>query len=354
LSHSLSLEGYEDVRDVASGLADYIREAERTPYSISIGRVWTADTRVSRATAAVLCGRLKQEGVMGEIELTEREDLDPQRSSPYAEPKTRQEFVGGLKQDVETELDQLQESGSRKALLIVGHQPLLTWLAAEFLRPMLPRLSSSPLPSLRSSELACLRRSRTKGGRERWSLMWTLSSSDPDTLRDLRDKVKSKMDVAKILGGFIAAALAFLLNDLLSGVNLRNPGLAAGLRFAAAVSFFAAAWLYLATVYFYDRLLMPVRFWGEGGPSRSRPPWLIWRPPTSDVWILYQNMIRVWRRTFMPATFLVGLGLLLAAGAQLRPMTAPQLWGVAAAALVLVVSLFGYTVLSRPRLGVQD
>jgi hypothetical protein len=80
--------------------------------------------------------------------------------------------------------------------------------------------------------------------------------------------------------------------------------------------FLAAVSMYLLTMYAYDRLLMPKRFWAEDLPPEDlgrRPKWIVWRPPSSDSWILYQNMMRIWYCLFTPATYAVVIALLFLA-----------------------------------------
>jgi hypothetical protein len=91
-------------------------------------------------------------------------------------------------------------------------------------------------------------------------------------------------------------------------------------RLAVQIGFallLAALALYLMTMYAYDRLLMPIRFWGEGSRRRRRA-WLPARPPSSAAWVLYRNMMRIWYMIFTPATVLVGMAFTLLAITLLR------------------------------------
>ncbi len=110
---------------------------------------------------------------------------------------------------------------------------------------------------------------------------------------DLRDKLKSKMDVAKFFAGFIS---------LVAGIALRESAgsVAANLGLALIVLSLGLA---VATLFAYDRLLMPPRFWFE--------------PPTDTHELnfgLRDEMISVWRCLFIPCViaFFGGLLLLLA------------------------------------------
>ena len=63
------------------------------------------------------------------------------------------------------------------------------------------------------------------------------------------------------------------------------------------------------------------------------------RPPSSNAYILYQNMVRVWQSMFLPASGCALLGLLCLAYAALLP---------------LVGVTVGWYWKFRPRLGTQD
>jgi hypothetical protein len=124
--------------------------------------------------------------------------------------------------------------------------------------------------------------------------------------------------------------------------------IAAGLLFVSLV-------LYLASMYSYDRLLMPDRFWGERRPRPTRRldrgrGWLVQRPPSSTAWVLYVNMMRVWRGLFTPATVCVVAALLALAAVALH-LTANQFILVAVPAAALVCALVLWF---RPVLGSED
>lgn len=102
----------------------------------------------------------------------------------------------------------------------------------------------------------------------------------------------------------------------------------------------AALALYLLSMYSYDRILMPPRFWSEGpdrtreetgtGDSRrwpvirrlvqrrTRGSWLPRRPPSSSAWVVFRNMQRIWFWLFTPANVLVGLAFAIFGSALLR------------------------------------
>ncbi|GAA2208042.1 hypothetical protein GCM10009850_035000 [Nonomuraea monospora] len=209
----------------------------------------------------------------------------------------------------------------RNAVLIVGHQPQLSRLADAMARdPGCPghrRWRRLRVP-IAHGEVICLVFADRYGA---WPfyrpprVLWSVAPADNAVMTDLKEKIKSKLDTAKLLGTaitFILGAMLALLTDTnrwgaLESAEQLLAQVAAGLLLASFV-------LYLATLYAYDRLTMPPRFWTElsprQGPRLRRGRRLVSRPPSSAVWVLYQNMQRVWWGLFTPAT--VGFGLALA------------------------------------------
>ena len=121
-------------------------------------------------------------------------------------------------------------------------------------------------------------------------LLWTLDPSSRETVQELRDKIKLKMDVGKVLGGLISAVLVLFLDPAkmkdLAGRD--QPWTLFGTwsvatywpALGSAVLFLMAAILYLLMLYAYDRLLMPEQFWSM---TAADPPgaWPVRRPPSS-------------------------------------------------------------------------
>ena len=233
-------------------------------------------------------------------------------------------------------------------VLVFGHQPLLGWIAHE--------LTGKALPIARSEILCIAIEDKNLTKPRRGYLRWAISPTDDEVIKDLKDKIKSKMDTAKLLGGFITAVLGFLLASL---VDKNKMDYLAGYEWALYVSaalFFAAVGLYLTTMYAYDRLLMPRRFWGATPPpedSAKRPKWLVWRPPSSAAWVLYQNMMRVWSNLFTPATCAVVGGLLFLGYAVFKP----EGMFIVLFLSILVTGLVGFWFYYRrfgPRIGSED
>jgi hypothetical protein len=195
--------------------------------------------------------------------------------------------------------------------------------------------------------------------------IWSLTLTDSDTEPLLREKIRGKMESAKLLGGIVGAGLGLVLagfHDLASGwssnmdewmgkyrcetawavtneINAKAKiasadeatklasELAADEKerdrscvpnldtervafFGVSISLLAlAAGLYCLAYLSYDRLLMPTRFWAATEPIDMRWRGVVWRPPSSSLLVMHQNMQRIWFRAFIPATLFSGAAL---------------------------------------------
>jgi hypothetical protein len=188
---------------------------------------------------------------------------------------------------------------SGNAVLVVGHQPHLSWLTDLLLRrSRLWRFRNFAVPISRA-ELVCLAFPsgksrvpwRTSGRPGR--VLWTIAADDSKAAEDIRAKIKSKMETAKLLSGIITFTLGAVLGFLLDGAKWDKLTARSSVQIAA-VLLLAALVLYLATMYAYDTLLMPDRFWGERRPSRRKLSrgrnWLVERPPSSAAWVGRVNL----------------------------------------------------------------
>jgi phosphohistidine phosphatase SixA len=248
-------------------------------------------------------------------------------------------------------LDELTRSiarGEGRAVLIIGHMPQLGWLAARMLgnRPWWRALVDGPAPllPLKNAEVAAIVVEPEFRGRPAGWLNWTIAPDDATAVDEVREKIKSKMEVAKLLGGLMSLVLSGVL---LAPGRLHELG-DRGAVTVAAVAFLIAIGLFLRTMYAYDQLLMPRRFWGEQLGTR-RPRWLVRRPPSSAAWVLYQNMMHIWTFVFTPATVAVLVGLIALAYAALD-LSAPATVAVA----IVLAAATAYALRQRPVLGTQD
>ncbi|MET9078614.1 hypothetical protein ABZX95_42310 [Streptomyces sp. NPDC004232] len=198
----------------------------------------------------------------------------------------------------------------RRSVLVVGHQPQLSLLADEFLNRGWPLRPRRPPVPLGRADVVCI---AFKGSCA--ELQWTISYDDSKAADQVREKIQRKMDTAKLLSGALTFGLTVIFGVLLKQEQLKALGSRTWSVQAAAVVLLLAAVLYFATLYAYDSLLMPERFWGEqrgaGGGHSLRPRWRVARPPSSAAWVLYQNMMRVWRYLFTTATVLTASGIAL-------------------------------------------
>ena len=182
--------------------------------------------------------------------------------------------------------------------------------------------------------------------------MWALTSGADGDIAEIKAKIKSKMDTAKVFGGFVTAVLTFVVGQYATtGPKTLYWAAVRGISLAALA---VAILLYLMTLFWYDRLLMPQRFWGilRSGKEDAVSK-VLRRPPSSPLWVLYQNMQRTWRLLFVPATYATAIGIVSFAVGRIEPSPATALViFVASAAVITITAWWGWR--SRPILGVRD
>lgn len=117
---------------------------------------------------------------------------------------------------------------------------------------------------------------------------------------ELREKLKSKIDVAKFFAGFITLLIGFLLN----GGKLTSTFSKIGIVFLISSLGFC-----VGAVFTYDHLLTPRKFWNaltdvqrQEDPFQER---------------LRKEMVRSWWWLFVPAVGCFGIGFLLVIGQEL-------------------------------------
>jgi hypothetical protein len=236
--------------------------------------------------------------------------------------------------------------------LLVGNDPLIGWVASKLTRRDTP---------VARGELVCLVKEPRPG--TRWRLLWTLSEDGETAAEAIRTKIKSKMNTAGALGAVIVALTTFLLQNSLQ----KQPTLWQWLAFAALA---LSAGLYFASLFLYDTLQMPPRFWSSRFPSRPRNAGrlrTIWahlrhgrpsvaRPPSSTARVLQASMVHVWNWIFTPATVLAGVGvacLALGASTNSGPLGL-HLWEILPAIVVLAAAAGTWVAWHRPNLGTSD
>lgn len=294
---SLAGEGKEDTTQIARALAEVLNELPDEG-QIRIGQVWRGTYSHVTQTAAIMMDALEQhidsDGQrLSDGETLLKEDFDPSNFGPYENKGVQVSCARELK----AQLDAWEDSGDgSNAILVAGNQPLLGWIGFELLKESMP---------IGRSEVVCL---SSRSSNDKWSLLWSLAPKDDETAKLLREKIKSKMDIAKLLGAFVIAIFGLIFGVLLGGNTLEDleSSQQVFLYISAALFLFSIG-MYFASMYAYDGLLMPTRFWASKPPKAKRPGWLVWRPPSSSTRVLYQNMVRIWNYLFTPATISVVL-----------------------------------------------
>ena len=329
----LSAKGAADVQQVVRRLAEYLSVHE---HELKVDAVRHGDYRQVRATIGLLQRGMQIEDVWpepGDVRPTTALNPDvfwKERRVPCDVPR----LARGPRS--------LPEVGC--ALLLVGHEPQLGTIAGELLRWVRPRRvrpRSYPTPS---AAVLCIQLGAAPWRRPR--VLWVIEPTDDKTAEQLRQKIASKMDVAKVFGGVVTLAVGIVLNLLADSNKVAALSHPVAAYFAAAALAIALV-LYVSTLYAYDSLLMPTRFWATAVAKRRRRSSVVERPPSSANLVLQQNMINIWSRQFTMANFLVvaGFGLLAWAILKISPW-----WILGAAALAGVVAFFG----RRVNLGTQD
>jgi len=120
----------------------------------------------------------------------------------------------------------------------------------------------------------------------------------------LREKIRSKMDVAKFFATFITLLIALLLGA--------DGGLSIVSSKLGVVLLLGSAGFCIAAVFAYDSLLMPQKYWGESTKVMSESKF-------QDV--LSEMMVKTWSWLFIPAVGLFGLGVVLSLVGPLELVT---------------------------------
>lgn len=280
----------------------------------------------------------------------------------------RKEPLASLDPDrgsAETVAEKLAESRTLEkgfALIVVGHQPMLTFLSRELTRKKLP-VGTLPLDG---SEAACLELHDGKGA----TLLWMLTEKRSDLSAELKEKIKSKYDVAKFFLGAFVVNTGFVLSGEIWKIT--NP-LAMGLVLAGFVLTLIGLAFTAATLVSYDKLLMPTDFWTSSArddlkrTQTIRPKeWSVLRPPSQAQVVLFYEMVHVWEVFFIPAlacafaavaAFLVALAYNhlypeIRGGGRVELLSLVAIAVVAVAALILPLVLHYRP--KRPDLGFED
>jgi hypothetical protein len=190
------------------------------------------------------------------------------------------------------------------------------------------------------------------------------------------------MDSAKLLGAVLTGLLTFVIGapkDLLPSESRGAAQSSEAIQTAESIAAWLEAnpdliicfggaiaalvigmFLFFSAYFAYDGLLMPTRFWCEVRPTVRRTGSLLARPPGSAAWVLYANMLRIWRLRFVPATFCAGAAPVLLAYSLMVGKLWPERDRLEASAIFLglilvgVLSAWTYMLLTRPIYGSED
>jgi len=110
---------------------------------------------------------------------------------------------------------------------------------------------------------------------------------------ELREKIKSKMEVGKFFAGFITFLAGFLLKDMSTRHLCAKIGI---------VCLVASIGFCIAAVFAFDSLLMPRKYWGFGDDEGSEERFADKVQP---------QMVHLWQVLFVPAVLCFGLGFAL-------------------------------------------
>lgn len=362
----LTPRGRAEAREVGETFASVLDDLREANSPVEVTRFLHEHTEAAEATALAFQSAYQQTASAME---TEYGYGPPPLARMEAIGRNVSAYINDPRPWAKATIERLTSNDSRpaqeKGALIIGHDPGMSYLLSTLLHRNAPRVGRyRDVPGLARAELICLR----SDGRH-WRPMWALTPGADDDIAKITEKIKSKMDTAKVFGGFVTAVLTFVVSQYATTTPTTTYW--AAVRGASLTALAIAILLYLMTLFWYDRLLMPRRFWGilRGGredapgkfmrrlyPIRCREdavPRVLRRPPSSAVWVLYQNMQRTWRLLFVPATYAAAIGIVGFAAGRIEPSTiTARIIFAAAVAVLAITGWWGWR--SRPILGVQD
>jgi hypothetical protein len=369
--------------EVAQGLRTYIDETNSvSSLRLDLGRCFRPMRGAAARTAEILGTMLPLRTEHLPVDGIDALDPDASIANPYI-GRVRGKRRRQIRQQralLERILNKNVQS-EENAVMIVGHSPQTDWLLHELVRPRFLLRLAYYRHSFASAEILCVDRRPQLWGiiPRQGRVIWSLAPTDRETELLLRDKIKGKMESAKLLGSIVGAGAGLVLagfHELAFGWPKTMDDLARLVRrpqvpdldderlafFGASILLLmVASGLYWSAYLSYDRLLMPTRFWSAAKPPRPRWRGVVWRPPSSSLLIMYQNMQRVWFRAFIPATFSTGLALVCLVYAAIIQQMVDAFRDASIARWLFFVGAFLLAVIiaighcrARPMLGAQD
>jgi phosphohistidine phosphatase SixA len=209
-AEALTPHGQTEAREIGEAFAGVLDDLRRACCSVEVTRFLHEHTEVAEATALAFQSAYQQtadaieaEYGCGPLPLAHMEAIDRNMSAYINDP--------GLW--AETTIKRLTSNDSRptqgKGTLIIGHDPGMSYLLTTLLHRDASKVGRDrDVPGLARAELLCMR----SNGR-RWRPMWALTPSADDDIAKITEKIKSKMDTAKVFGGFVTAVLTFVVSQ---------------------------------------------------------------------------------------------------------------------------------------------
>lgn len=299
----LSESGKSEVWDVGTSLAEWWVESKCTDPII----ILHADNRESEATANLLAESCQRRLTALAAPSSVRCDISTESHPPLVVPTDATRAQVKVIRNILTSY-----SGT---VAVVVNDPLATWLLHELQRAWVPWRMSSIAPG----ELVALQRCKHKWPRTSTYYVphWALTPDGAADVVSIQEKIRSKLSTTAQFGAFLTGLLTFVIDKYPVGAATRRQ---AWLRTTCFAGLGLGVVLFFVTLFWFDRLLMPARFWGERASKRARPTTrFLRRPPSSTGWVLYQNMQRIWFCCFIPAVISGGVGLAVFLQAKVKP-----------------------------------
>lgn len=234
-------------------------------------------------------------------------------------------------------------------IMCIGHEPRLNQLARE--------MTGETTQALQFGEVLCIEADSWEGlemGRGRLGLRVPPAGILKDET-DLQPKIQSKMQTSALLAGFTSTVFGVVLTES-DYWNFSTVGMSwrsvwqdweSATVVVGLVCLGFSTLLFVASIYMYDRLAMPPRYWAPTeGTSCRQDWWPSFRRDREVHGLLYAYMIWTWRFVFSVAVVMAMLGfiaLVLHRG----------VWPVTVLHLVAILAAFSYYMAFKPKLGVD-
>jgi phosphohistidine phosphatase SixA len=248
--------------------------------------------------------------------------------------------------------------GRLHTVLCIGHEERLKNLTKQMTGQTKERLQNAELQVVEADSWEALEEGRGRALNQRHRPPAQPLAGEPDLL----PKIRSKVETSTFLAGFTFAVLVVLLTEPEYWTKLApGRGWPSGVEgwqasaVAAALFFLTlAALLFVVSVYMYDRLSMPQRYWDDRDDrddrgERGEPPQTSWPGFSKDRarhGQLFAYMVWIWRFVFSAGVLAVMLGFFILVLHRGK-------WPIAALCLAAIIGAIVYYRAFRPELGVD-